>query len=207
MQADPAIHCASLFARSACRYWPLVFANAAEALRRAPRNSGRLRRATIPAASRTDLVPGVLKLSLQDAMDRGLKQNLGLLLSGQDVRTARGARWQELSALLPNVTTSSYVDGSKMDLAEFGFSFKFPRPGISIPAVVGPFAYFDSRAYVTQSVSRSESAQQHALRVPKSENPRNTVSRTRAISSSWLSATPTCRRSRTKPASKPPTRR
>jgi outer membrane protein TolC len=101
----------------------------------------------------SDLVPGVLKLSLQGAMDRGLQQNLGLLLSGQDVVTARGARWQQLSALLPNVTTSSYVDASQVDLAEFGFSFKFPSTlGFAIPSIVGPFAYFDSRAYLTQSL-------------------------------------------------------
>lgn len=101
----------------------------------------------------TDVVPGVLKLTLQDAMDRGLKQNLGILLSGQDVRTARGERWRELSALLPNLTTSSYVDGSQISLAEFGFTFKFPAStGISIPSIVGPFAYVDSRAYVTQSL-------------------------------------------------------
>lgn len=99
------------------------------------------------------LEPGVLQLSLQDAMDRGLRQNLGLLLSEQNVRTAHGERWHELSSLLPNVTTSSYVDGSKIDLAEFGFSFKFPpSTGISIPAIVGPFGYYDSRAYVTQSI-------------------------------------------------------
>ena len=101
----------------------------------------------------TDIVPGVVKLSLQEAMDRGLKQNLGILLSGQDVRTARGERWRQLSSLLPNVTTSSYVDGSQVDLAEFGFSFKFPSNlGFSIPAIVGPFGYYDSRAYVTQSL-------------------------------------------------------
>ena len=101
----------------------------------------------------TDIVPGVVKLSLQEAMDRGLKQNLGILLSGQDVRTARGERWRQLSSLLPNVTTSSYVDGSQIDLAEFGFNFKFPAStGISIPSIVGPFGYYDSRAYVTQSL-------------------------------------------------------
>lgn len=101
----------------------------------------------------TDIEPGVLKLTLQGAMDRGLKQNLGILLSGQDVRTARGERWKELSALLPNLTTSSYVDASKTEPAEFGFSFNFPpSAGFSIPAVIGPFAYFDSRAYVTQSI-------------------------------------------------------
>ena len=101
----------------------------------------------------TDLEPGVLKLSLQGAMDRGLKQNLGILLSGQDVRAAHGERWKELSSLLPNLTTSSYVDGSQVSLAEFGFSFKFPAStGISFPSIVGPFGYYDSRAYVTQSL-------------------------------------------------------
>ena len=101
----------------------------------------------------TDIVPGVLKLTLQEAMDRGLKQNLGILLSGQDVRTARGERWRQLSALLPNLTTSSYVDASQISLAEFGFSFKFPAStGISIPSIVGPFSYVDSRVYVTQAL-------------------------------------------------------
>ena len=45
------------------------------------------------------LVPGVMPLSLQDAIDRGLKQNLGLLLSNADIRSARGQRWEQLSAL------------------------------------------------------------------------------------------------------------
>lgn len=96
------------------------------------------------------LEPGVIQLSLKDAIARGLKQNLGVLLSSQDVRTAQGARWQQLSALLPNLTTSSYGNGSQVDLAEFGFSFKIP--GFAIPSVVGPFGYFDSRAYLTQSL-------------------------------------------------------
>jgi hypothetical protein len=37
------------------------------------------------------VVPGVLPLSLEDAIDRGLKQNLGLLLSNADVRPADSA--------------------------------------------------------------------------------------------------------------------
>ncbi len=99
------------------------------------------------------LEPGVLQLSLKDALARGLKQNLGVLLSSEDVRTARGARWQMLSSLLPNLTTSSYVNGSQVDLAEFGFTFKLPpSAGFSIPSVVGPFGYFDARAYLTQSI-------------------------------------------------------
>src|SRR6202522_4377828 len=49
------------------------------------------------------LVAGVVPLSLQDAIDRGLKQNLGLLLSLADIGAARGQRWEQLSALLPHV--------------------------------------------------------------------------------------------------------
>jgi outer membrane protein TolC len=95
------------------------------------------------------LEPGVLPISLQGAIDRGLKTNLGLLLSDQDVGSARGARWKKLSSLLPNVTTTSYVDGSQVDLAEFGFN---AIPGVSIPNIIGPFGYYDSRAYLTQSL-------------------------------------------------------
>ncbi|HEV3482251.1 MAG TPA: TolC family protein [Candidatus Acidoferrales bacterium] len=96
------------------------------------------------------LEPGVVQLSLQDAISRGLRQNLGLLLAGQDVRSSRGERWRQLSALLPNVNTSSYVADSQVDLAEFGFSFRLP--GVTIPSVVGPFSYIDSRASVTQNI-------------------------------------------------------
>jgi outer membrane protein TolC len=95
------------------------------------------------------LEPGVIPISLQDAIDRGLKTNLGLLLSEQDIGSAHGERWKKLSSLLPNVTTSSYADGSQVDLAEFGFN---SIPGVTIPTIVGPFGYFDARAYLTQSL-------------------------------------------------------
>jgi outer membrane protein TolC len=96
------------------------------------------------------MVSGVLPISLQDAIDRGLKQNLGLLLSDADIGAARGQRWQQLSALLPHLSASPYADISQVNLAEFGFSFHFP--GFNIPTVVGPFSYFDARAYLTQSL-------------------------------------------------------
>jgi outer membrane protein TolC len=79
-----------------------------------------------------------------------LKQNLGLLLSSADIGAARGQRVQQLSALLPHLSASPYVDVSQVNLAEFGFNFHFP--GVSIPTVVGPFAYFDARAYLTQTL-------------------------------------------------------
>jgi len=101
--------------------------------------------ASVPAK----LVPGVLSLSLRDAIDRGLKQNLGLLLSGAEVRSARGQRWEQLSALLPHVTATPFVDASKINLAELGFT---SLAGIKLPGSIGPFSYFDARAAVTQSL-------------------------------------------------------
>jgi outer membrane protein TolC len=95
-------------------------------------------------------VAGVLRLSLQDAIDRGLRQNLGALLSSSDVQSARGQRWEQLSALLPHVVASPYVDVSKSNLSEVGFSFR--APGLTFPTSVGPFSYFDARVNVTQSL-------------------------------------------------------
>jgi len=95
------------------------------------------------------LVPGVMPLSLRDAIDRGLKQNLGLLLSNTDIRSARGQRWEQLSALLPHVTAAPYVADSEINLAELGFT---SLSGASIPQSVGPFSYFDARVTVTQSL-------------------------------------------------------
>ncbi len=95
------------------------------------------------------LVPGVLPLSLRDAIDRGLKQNLGLLLSSADIRSARGQRWEQLSALLPHITAAPYVDVSQINLKELGISFTFP--GVNIPSSVR-FSYFDARLSVDQSL-------------------------------------------------------
>src|SRR5579871_75786 len=46
--------------------------------------------------------PDVLELSVQDALDRGLKYNLGLYLSDRAIEQARAARLKALSDLLPN---------------------------------------------------------------------------------------------------------
>lgn len=95
------------------------------------------------------LVPGIMPLSLRVAIDRGLKQNLGLLLSNADIRSARGQRWEQLSALLPHVTAAPYVAESEINLAELGFT---SIAGTSLPASIGPFSYFDARVAVTQSL-------------------------------------------------------
>jgi outer membrane protein TolC len=95
-------------------------------------------------------VPGVLPISFRDAIDRGLRQNLGALLSSSDIKSARGQRWEQLSALLPHLSAEPFVDVSQINLAELGFTFKFP--GFSLPPSIGPFSYFDARIAVSQSL-------------------------------------------------------
>jgi outer membrane protein TolC len=98
--------------------------------------------------------PEVLQLSLQEAIDRGLRNNLGLLLSGDQTIMARGERWKELSNLLPNLSARVQEDAQNLDLAALGFQKLFPLFGVkgTIPAVTPGFSYFDARASVSQSL-------------------------------------------------------
>lgn len=98
----------------------------------------------------TTLVPGRMPLSLQNAIDLGLKHNLGLLLSRADTLTARGQRWQQLSALLPQVTAGPYTAVAKVNIDEAGLAGLTTLFHIS-PAI-GPFSYFDARANVSQTL-------------------------------------------------------
>ncbi|MGA8490046.1 MAG: TolC family protein [Terriglobales bacterium] len=105
---------------------------------------------TFASSVPTKVVPGVLQLSLKDAIDRGLRQNLGLLLSRADTRSARGQRWEQLGALLPHITAAPYWAESKINIDQVGFAGVANTFHIS-PAV-GPYSYFDARAAITQSL-------------------------------------------------------
>src|ERR1700691_918264 len=85
-------------------------------------------------------------LSLEDAVALGLKQNLGGVLATDAVTDARGQRWQALSELLPNVVTDTGFGVHQINVkAAFGLTIH------GEPPIIGPFGYFDSRAYLTQS--------------------------------------------------------
>jgi outer membrane protein TolC len=75
-----------------------------------------------------------LKLTLADAITRGLAQNTTALLAEQDVRAARGARLVALSGVLPSLTASAGVAREKISLDEYGFPV---APGES--PLLGPF--------------------------------------------------------------------
>jgi outer membrane protein TolC len=96
--------------------------------------------------------PTALSLSLEDAVGRGLRQNLGALLSADAESGARGERWRALSSLLPNLTTATSFGVRQNDLKAI--------IGITVPGhppVIGPFGVFDTRAYLNQSIFNWES--------------------------------------------------
>ena len=62
----------------------------------------------------------VLELSLDDAIQRGLKSNLGVILSGTETQSARGQKLSDLQALLPTVDASGKETLMQSDLAAQG---------------------------------------------------------------------------------------
>lgn len=126
-----------------------------------------------------EAVPGVLKLSLQEAIDRGLRANLGALLAGSDIQSAQGQRWQQLSSLLPHVSAAPYIDMSQVNLKEFGFNISLP--GVSIPSVVGPFAYYDARASVTDNLFNWAAIQNEHAATQRLESSRHTYNDARDL--------------------------
>lgn len=104
-------------------------------------------------------VPGVVQLSLQDAIDRGLQQNLGALLTNAEIKSTQGEHLEYLSALLPNITASPYLAASEINVGELGFTGLIGAlshlPGIPPNAIglsVGPFASMDARVSFQQSL-------------------------------------------------------
>ena len=85
-----------------------------------------------------------LALTLHDAIDRGLRTNLGLLVSNSVSEAARGQRLQSLSALLPQLDARVSETVEQLNLQTVGFNVHIP--GVNIPSIAGPFHYTDARA-------------------------------------------------------------
>ena len=105
------------------------------------------------SARSTTALPFNGKLSLADALRRGLAYNLGAIgiaenarLTGAQVRIAR-------SALLPNINSAINETVEQVDLAALGFRVNSNMPGIRVPTVVGPFNYFDAQVSVSQTLA------------------------------------------------------
>ena len=102
----------------------------------------------VPAGTRTS---GVMTITLLDAMNRALEHNLGVLTADDQLGRARGTRWKELSALLPNLNARVSESRLQNNLQAFGFT-SFTSAFGNIPTIVGPFNVFDARVYLSQSV-------------------------------------------------------
>src|SRR5262249_21184113 len=82
------------------------------------------------------------RLTLQEAIAKGLQANLAVLVADTRVEEAEGTRMRRLSAaLLPHVRGQSYASFQNRNLRAFGISF----PGV--PEVAGPLLNLDFSAY------------------------------------------------------------
>ncbi len=126
-----------------------------------------------------------LDLPLRDAIQRGLRYNLGILTNGDIANTARDERRRALSTLLPQIFAGATQTSQQIDLAAFGIS------GPGFPTIVGPFGYQNARAYAQQTVFdrtslknlKSAAESQKAAELT-AEDARNLV--VQAVSSAYL---------------------
>jgi outer membrane protein TolC len=87
-----------------------------------------------------------LSLTLDEAIKRGLKANLGVLLSAAQTAAMRGERLSELQSLLPTIDLNARETVNQVDL---------PAEGLRIPGfakIIGPFGFTDVRATLSWSL-------------------------------------------------------
>ncbi|MEO8050487.1 MAG: TolC family protein [Acidobacteriota bacterium] len=90
--------------------------------------------------------PALRKISIDEAIQLGLKNNLSALQAETSNSLARVRRIRALSALLPTVNGSAGEYVQEINLATFGFRF----PGF--PTIIGPFGYSDLRASASMNL-------------------------------------------------------
>ena len=98
---------------------------------------------SVTAGQATDQVIG---LSLNDAIERGLRNNLGVILSGTQTASAKAQKMTDLQPLLPDVEFNAHEAVQQVDLAAEGLRI----PGF--PTIIGPFGYTDLRGNMTWSL-------------------------------------------------------
>lgn len=87
-----------------------------------------------------------IALSLDEAIQRGLKANLGVILSSAQAAQARGQQLSQLQSLLPSVDFDAREAVQQTDLPAQGLRI----PGF--PIIIGPFGYTDLRASLSWSL-------------------------------------------------------
>ncbi|PSH05348.1 MAG: hypothetical protein CXZ00_01240 [Acidobacteria bacterium] len=89
-----------------------------------------------------------LRLTLADAIHRGLQANLGVLVAGSRVQETAGTTERRQSRLLPRVRIETPVAIQSRSLVALGIS----SPRVPLPEVVGPYSTYETRAYADQAI-------------------------------------------------------
>jgi len=101
-----------------------------------------------------DQIPSSYQLGLSEAIQRGLRANLGTIGAGLSLQQARAQYEETRSALLPNVTVNASENAAKVNLAAEGFSASAfgAGSGFAFPTTVGPFHYYDLHGSLQQDL-------------------------------------------------------
>lgn len=92
-----------------------------------------------------------IDLSLQGAVVRGLRFNLGLVESTQASADVKADRLRALSALLPQLSAHARQAFEDISFKEIGIKLP-PIPGFALPPTSGGFGYQDLRVSLTQNL-------------------------------------------------------
>jgi outer membrane protein len=93
---------------------------------------------------------GPAMLSLEQAIQLAIENNLATLLAQERRREARGLERESLAGLLPNISGTAYQANVTQNLAALGFQ-PGTFPGITT-TFIGPFNNFDARARLVQTI-------------------------------------------------------
>jgi outer membrane protein TolC len=94
--------------------------------------------------------PGPEMLSLEQAIQLAIENNLATLLAQERRLEARGLERESLARLLPNISGTAYQASVTENLAALGFQ-PGTFPGIK-STFIGPFNNFDARARLVQTI-------------------------------------------------------
>ena len=93
-----------------------------------------------------------LLLTIDDAIRRGLKYNLGAIAASVKRRSAEASVLGSWSGVLPSVSGSISENLNKVDLAAEGFdASSLPSIGQYFPSTIGPYHYYSAQAQVSQN--------------------------------------------------------
>lgn len=104
------------------------------------------------SATSTATMPFTGRLSLRDAVQRGLTYNLGVINLQEDTHQAQGQTAIARSSLLPHLGADVTEVRQQINLAASGIRFNTAIPGLDLPTLVGPFDVIDIRARLSQVI-------------------------------------------------------